>query len=102
MAGGRDKVTCGVRGDPEHRWGNQGGWDLSPESKTGREEMTPHWLCGGYLAPGIHTGHLVKSSVVRQVKRLAQSHPVSQRQSQDYDQRCPCCCLRVQRKRGNL
>ena len=58
MAGKR-KVT---NGKWALRWG-----DWEPKGGEGRKWI-PRLLCDGPLAWGIHSGHLVKSSVVREVK----------------------------------
>lgn len=56
---GREKVTSGVWA---LWWGDQ-----EPRRGEGRKWI-PSLLCDGPLAWGIHSDHLVKSSVVREVK----------------------------------
>lgn len=56
---GREKVTSGIWA---LRWG-----DREPRGGEGRKWI-PSLLCDGPLAWGIHSGYLVKFSVVREVK----------------------------------
>ena len=70
---GREKVTGGV-------WALRQGWiqgtgrgakgegSLAWKARREGRKWMPRLLCDGHLARGIHTGHLVKSSVVTEVK----------------------------------
>lgn len=67
--GGREKWSVGPRvGGSRAQMGEQGLGSLARRARWGGRECIPYLLCDGLLTWGIHTGYLIKPSVVRELK----------------------------------